>query len=504
MKTKIYLLLFIMLPLISCNSWLDITPQGQVEASDMLTTEKGYNAALGGVYYTLSGSTLYGKELSYGMMDLLAQYWNVSNNTSHQYYKLAQYDYKDATSVSLFNQIWKEFYSGITQCNLILASLADNRGDIKQSELFEGEACALRAFMHMELLRLFGPVVRTTADLDKTGIAYRTEFNVEAKTFDSAREVLTKAKADLTKALELLKNDPINTVGRKGDHNTSLLGYNDILNRRGSRMNYYAVLGMLARLEQLMLNQDQAYLYANRIIEESKASKALTLIDKVSMESTTESWKDLNYSCEMLFALYTNDLYDQTNVTFMMEGKAANNSSYPINSALYTVFLNDIYGRQPDGAGTDNRLRYWFARNGQATDYYEFKKLKKAEKASGLPPAYDPEVPVMRLSEVYYIACEAQIGKNNELALSYLNDVRDTRNLPAIEGPLSNEMLWEYLLREQRKDFIGEGRMFPLYKRLFTSFYVKQGVIVEPLEQNFIFPIPDDEYEYSPNEKPGK
>ncbi|MEG2277356.1 MAG: RagB/SusD family nutrient uptake outer membrane protein [Odoribacter sp.] len=502
MKTKIYLILFFAFPFISCNSWLDVTPQGQVEASDMLSSEKGYNSALGGVYYTLSSSTLYGKELSYGLMDLLAQYWDVSNSTSHKYYKLAQYDYKDANSVAKFNAIWKEFYSCITQCNLIIASLNKNREDIKYAELFEGETYALRAFVHMELLRLFGPVIRTTTDLDKTGIAYRTEFNVEAKKFDSAREVLNKAKVDLTKALELLKNDPINTVGRKGDKNTSLLGYNDILNRRGSRMNYYAVLGMLARLEQLMLNQDQAYIYAKRIIDESKASKVLTLIDKVSMGSATESWKDLNYSCEMLFALYTNNLYDLTNATFMMEGKGTANSAFPINSALYTTFLNDIYGRQPDGAGTDNRLRYWFVKNGQTNDYYEFKKLKEATKATGLKPPYDPEIPVMRLSEVYYIACEAQIGKDNALALSYLNEVRDTRNLSPIEGSLTNEELLEYLLREQRKDFIGEGRMFPLYKRLFTSFYVKQGVTIEPLEQYFIFPIPDAEYEYSPNVKP--
>ncbi|MEG1950880.1 MAG: hypothetical protein RR137_11040, partial [Odoribacter sp.] len=87
------------------------------------------------------------------------------------------------------------------------------------------------------------------------------------------------------------------------------------------------------------------------------------------------------------------------------------------NSALYTTFLNDIYGRQPDGAGTDNRLRYWFVKNGQTNDYYEFKKLKEAPKANGLKPPYDPEIPVMRLSEVYYIACEAQIGKDNALAL---------------------------------------------------------------------------------------
>ena len=43
--------------------------------------------------------------------------------------------------------------------------------------------------------------------------------------------------------------------------------------------------------------------------------------------------------------------------------------------------------------------------------------------------------------------------------------------------------------------------MFLFYKRLFASIYVKQGVVIAPLDANFIFPIPDAEYEYSPNEK---
>ena len=132
MKSKIYyIILSILLSLTSCNSWLDVTPQGQMEATDMLSSEKGYNSALGGVYYTLSSSSMYGKELSYGMMDLLAQYWDISNNTSHSYYKLSQYDYKDANAISKFNAIWKGFYSAISQCNLIISSIEKNRSSIK-------------------------------------------------------------------------------------------------------------------------------------------------------------------------------------------------------------------------------------------------------------------------------------------------------------------------------------------------------------------------------------
>ena len=502
MKSKIYyIILSILLSLTSCNSWLDVTPQGQMEATDMLSSEKGYNSALGGVYYTLSSSSMYGKELSYGMMDLLAQYWDISNNTSHSYYKLSQYDYKDANAISKFNAIWKGFYSAISQCNLIISSIEKNRSSIKYSELIEGEAYGLRAFAHMELFRMFGPVIKSEADLDKPAIAYRTELNTEAQKFESGREILAKVNTDLTKALELMKDDPIKTIGRKGDLNTSRLDYNEVVNRRGSRMNYYGVLGLLARLEQLRLNQDQAYIYAKRVIDEVEETKAITLIDKTNIESTVDSWKDLNYSCEMLFSLYTNNLYEMTTAVFYMDGESGDSrTSFGITTNLYTTFLNEIYGRTPDGAGTDNRLRYWFKLR-EGGEYYEILKLKKAPEAQGLSAAYDPEVPIMRLPEIYYIACEAQIGKDNDLALSYLNAVRETRNLVKLEGSLSAEELREYLMRDERKEFIGEGCMFLFYKRLFASIYVKQGVVIAPLDANFVFPIPDAEYEYSPNEK---
>ena len=57
------------------------------------------------------------------------------------------------------------------------------------------------------------------------------------------------------------------------------------------------------------------------------------------------------------------------------------------------------------------------------------------------------------------------------------------------------------VILEYYKEFIGEGCMFLFYKRLFASIYVKQGVVIAPLDANFVFPIPDAEYEYSPNEK---
>ena len=52
------------------------------------------------------------------------------------------------------------------------------------------------------------------------------------------------------------------------------------------------------------------------------------------------------------------------------------------------------------------------------------------------------------------------IGKDNVKALGYLNDVRESRNLARLNGSYGNDEIMEFLMREMRKDFIGEGRMF--------------------------------------------
>ncbi len=489
----------------SCNDWLDVTPQGQVDATGLYETAKGCNSALGGIYYTLTGTSLYGKELSYGMMDVLAQYYEttVALNVNQTYYYMNQYDYEYTTNKTRINAIWSQMYQAVAECNAFIQYLEPNVDNIEYGDLMLGEAYALRAFIHMELFEMFGPVIHTTADLQKKAIAYRTQFDNVAKNFDTGADVLTYAEADLQKALQLMVDDPIKEYGRRGDANQSLLNYYNVLDYRGGRMNYFCALGLLARLEMLRQDTDKAYTYATRVMKESEG--IIDLIDKAGIESSSEMGKDLNYSAEMLGAFYVDNLYTYTNALFGMDGEAINtNSGLAISEDQYAQFETEIYGREPDGSGTDNRLRYWFEAQSRNTDktYYDLKKLKEAYNGGAQSLGYYPEIPIMRMSEIYYIACEAQIGKNNEMALDYLNDVRRTRNLADIEGPLTDDILKEYLVREARKDFIGEGRMFLMYKRLFCDIYVKDSKTIAASESNFTFPIPEDEYEFTENVKP--
>ena len=252
-------------------------------------------------------------------------------------------------------------------------------------------------------------------------------------------------------------------------------------------------------LEMLRKNPTAAYTYATRVIQESEG--ILSLIDTNNIANNT-NMSDWNFSTEILGSFYTNNLYDLTDDFFQMGENAGNtNNVIFIDNNRVEALTNYVYGRTPDGSGQDIRL-FWFQGN-QETGRNDFMKLKESPVLTTIDPyAYYPEVPIMRLSEIYYIACEAQIGVNNTLALEYLNDLRSTRRLDALTGPYDDATLLEYLVREARKDFIGEGRMFFMYKRLFYDIYTVRGLTVSATDAIYVLPIPDEEYEYTGQQKP--
>lgn len=493
----------------SCNDWLDVTPQGQIEAEDLYTTTKGCNSVVGGIYYTMSGSALYGQTLSYGLIDILAQYWDFSADTDHNYYNATLYDYTDQNVIGTFNNVWSNMYQAITQCNAFIYYSEPYKENIANYDLLLGEVYGLRALAHMELFEIFGPVIHTTADLQKPAIAYRTNYNNVSQGFDTGEVVLQNVADDLNRALELLADDPIRDpeVGRQGDLNNSVLDYQDVLNYRGARMNYFCALGLMARLEMLRQNKDAAYNYATQVMEESQDIISLATVANMTGAETS---RDYNFSSEMLGSFYVNNLYDMTDTYFGMGGGVGSEDrgAVLITQTRYEDLRDCIYVCNNAADCDMNDVRYsllflWNSENGS----YDFNKLKEAQLRQNMPSApyaYYPEIPIMRMSEIYYIACEAQIGKDNALALQYLNDVRTTRRLEALEGNFTDEQLMEYLIRDARKDFLGEGRMFLMYKRLFHDITDMRNMVISASDNIFVLPIPDDEYEFAGIEKPSQ
>lgn len=476
---KYIILLFLVTTLTSCESWLNINPYDKVGADDLFSEEKGYEQALTGVYARMSRAELYGVELSFGMTDLLAKYWAIYM-TNNPRYAFSSYDYAESNAKSTINKIWYDMYRSIAESNRILEALGEkNDLNLRKYDLFKGEALALRAFLHWELLEYFGPLNYATSD--KKSIPFREEHSNKIISLMAGKVVFAKIKGDLEAALIHFEKDPIRGIKHISEYHKADGGSttDSYLERRNIRMNYYSVKALLAKLYLVEGEKQKAYDYATEIINEKK----FTLVDETDLV-TVLSKKDLHYSDEIIFSLYMNK--QQSMVEKLLGYEESINYSY----YLYPNQIKAIY-ESGNGSMVDYRYTFWFN---------ESEVMIKYKEPSALERPYIPEIPILRLSELYYIAAEAKIGINNEEALSKLNEVRENRNIQPlrIEDILSDAILLNHIVLDMRKDFVGEGKMFKTYKRLNMDIFSGSSKI-EASEKIFILPIPEEELEAGKN-----
>ena len=79
----------------SCNDWLDVVPQAQVSAEKIFSTTDGYESVLYGIYISMTEANTYGCNLTFGLMDVLAQYYTTYTNKSHLLYEASLYNYEN-------------------------------------------------------------------------------------------------------------------------------------------------------------------------------------------------------------------------------------------------------------------------------------------------------------------------------------------------------------------------------------------------------------------------
>lgn len=158
-KSIIYMTMAALLLTVSCNNWLDIKPKTQVDREEMFSSEGGFKDALTGCYMGLKDRRLYGEQLTMVVTEHLVSHWNTAYNTEAN--SLKTFNYKDANVESRISEIYNQLYNVIARANDILAYVDKNSTAFTNKEtqkLIKGEALAIRAFCHFDLLRLFGPV----------------------------------------------------------------------------------------------------------------------------------------------------------------------------------------------------------------------------------------------------------------------------------------------------------------------------------------------------------
>ena len=235
------LLTFHSLLFTSCNDWLSVQPNSQVESDELFSDERGYKESLAGVYSSMVSSATYAKEMTFGAMGVLAHEW--VNYPSASYGDMPEYDYSGTVPTNITAAIWQNNYNAIANANNILAHIDADKQVFTANNynIIKGEALALRAFLHFDLLRCFGVSCEVNASMP--AIPYVTVMSYEVSPQLTVREVAQKVIDDLNAAEELLRVDPILT----GEEISEMTDNGYLMNRQ-MHLNYYAVKGLQARV----------------------------------------------------------------------------------------------------------------------------------------------------------------------------------------------------------------------------------------------------------------
>ena len=144
----------------SCSDWFDISPKTDVKAEELYETEYGFMSALAGIYVSMTEGNVYGGNLSFGMLDNMAQLYDripdgaTDRNEIYQYERTTNGGYNTKGKLA---QTWLKAYNLIANTNNLLKWL-DQKGEsaianAQARNMLRGEALAIRAYVHFDLLR---------------------------------------------------------------------------------------------------------------------------------------------------------------------------------------------------------------------------------------------------------------------------------------------------------------------------------------------------------------
>lgn len=409
---------------------------------------------MNGLYNNLTSNSLYGKNLSYELIDVISKRYAPLAKSTYLT-SLNSWGYAEENVSKALESTWATAYTTILNCNVILENLATQQGILSPAEtnLMKGELLALRAFLHFDMLRLFGPIYKE--DPSAPSIPYNESVKIMNLPLLSADSIVhNKIMRDLDEAEKLLAKDPVIPEGPMA---SALEDENEVyLRYRQLRMNYYAVLALKARVYLYAGEKDKALQAAYKLLKDKTVSEWFPPVDPNKLLANNVD-PDRVFSTEVLMGIYMKKRGDIYTYSFDAEN-AGNNFLQPRNSFV-------------DGnlfAGETQDYRYqsqWAQATSIGVTGHIFTKYKAIQDGDA-KLFYSSFMPLIRLSEMYYIAaeCEPKVSDGN----SWLNQIRTLRGLPEITITDENELMSKLRI-EYLREFWGEGQIFFMYKRLFVN-----------------------------------
>ncbi len=467
----------------SCEKWLDVTASNQIKSDDLFKTADGFRDALLGVYINMTDQTSYGQDMTWNLVDLLSQQYGALQS-SGLYYGIQTFNYTATRSVEKIDPMWYNQYKTISNVNNILQELEEQSNVLGRTEyaIIKGELLALRAFLHFDLIRVFGHgnYANRPQLADKLTVPYSRTYSKDITPQLSYSATFTLIEKDLSEALELLKEDPVYPAADRPSNYYTEINRNGFYDDRDLRMNYFAAKAVQSRVFSWQGKSEEAALAAEEVIQKSFAE----LLNKKAPDEYNRT-----LPMETLFALDVEQLNTTIGPYLNADDNTNPNTLYIPNGLADNVFetSNTVVGLAD--------IRFNTLLSPRTTGRISVKYTGRVSIAD--PANSNPRLPLVKLPEMYYIAAEYYIKTDPDKAISYLNEVRASRSIQEdLSSGLDEEAIRQELTKEYRKEYIAEGQLFFYYKRIGLESIPNSSIPVSADDKIYMLPYPVQETEY--------
>ena len=417
----------------SCDV-LEPEPQQSLDASTALVDAGSAAGVLSGTYSLMQDPEYYGLEYILNN-DLLA------DNAVFEGFFDSQLEL-DQLAVPITNtwieDAWPDIYVVINSANLLITGLDEIDDPALDRDAVLGEAHAIRALAHFDLLRYFGEHYDTSSEFGVpliTELIPDNDFNqIPDVPRSSVAEVYDQVISDLDIAISLLN----------GSDDTGT-------------MNYWAALSLRARVNLYRQAYDQAFADADSVIMRSPFVLESDLSD---VFSTIEA------SSESIFEVEFNEQDQSDYNTFLFR-----RDEYNVDPSLLESF-------------EEGDIRATFFTNLRGRD--------RTTKYSDNTNANNAKI--FRLAELYLIRSEAGVFASGDpnAGTADLNVIRNRAGLEDLGAIATAEEYVDALLYERRAELNFEGHRFFDLVRLGRA---EEVLELEPFRR--VLPIPRNELQVS-------
>lgn len=405
MKTRYFTWVPVVAFLTACDSPLDTEPTASIDEATALTSARGIELGLNGVYRSLQSAGLYSQELMV-FPDLYADNLDFTGTfTTHQEVGLRNISASNGGILTA----WTASYTGINRANNILAAVpgVSDMSDAQKGQA-RGEALFVRALHYANLVRYFGgvPIVREPSK----GVG---EQSLVSRS--SAQEVYALVEQDLEEAATLLPNA-----------------------RATGRATRGAANALLARVYLEDAKYAQARDRATAVIGSGVYTMVANYRDLFTTKNSSESIFELQYS-----------INNSNGQAFWFFPQALGGRyGYAPSAGLFNAYeTGDV--RRAASIGMSGNSRY-------GNKYFRI--------GNG-----DDNVIVLRLAEMHLIRAEANARLNADPATvrADVNVVRRRAGLGDLPATITTQTaLFDAILQERRVELAMEGHRFFDLRRL--------------------------------------